>query len=94
LKGAIPENRARTQRITRSSGKALWGKKKRNLYREPLQREWYHACEEMYYALQVKVVCDSAGVGSDLWFHPASYHEVRSLRIRYRKSRRLRFLPG
>jgi hypothetical protein len=28
----------------------------------------------------------------DLWFHPASYHEVRSLRIRYRKSKWLRFL--
>jgi hypothetical protein len=38
------------------------------------------------------VVCDSEGIVYDLWFHPASYHEVRSLRIRYRKSKWLRFL--
>jgi hypothetical protein len=38
------------------------------------------------------VVCDSEGRVYDLWFHPASYHEVRSLRIRYRKSKWLRFL--
>jgi hypothetical protein len=48
--------------------------------------------EEMYYGVLVMVVCDSEGVVYDLWFHPASYHEVRSLRIRYRKSKWLRFL--
>jgi len=32
------------------------------------------------------------GMVYDLWFHPASYHEARSLRIRYRKSKWLRFL--
>jgi hypothetical protein len=46
----------------------------------------------MYYGVLVMVVCDSEGVVYDLWFHPASYHEVRSLRIRYRKSKWLRFL--
>jgi hypothetical protein len=38
------------------------------------------------------VVCDSEGVLYDLWSHPASYHKVSSLRIRYRKSKWLRFL--
>jgi hypothetical protein len=28
----------------------------------------------------------------DIWFHPASYHEVRSLRIRYKMSKWFRFL--
>jgi len=48
--------------------------------------------EEMYYGVLVMVVCDSEGVVYDLWFHPASYHEVRSFRISYRKSKWLRFL--
>jgi len=39
----------------------------------------------MYYGVLV-------GVVYDLWFHPASYHEVRSLGIRYRKIKWLRFL--
>jgi len=43
--------------------------------------------EEMYYGVLVMVVCDSEGIVYDLWFHPASYHGVRSLRIRYRKSK-------
>jgi len=31
----------------------------------------------MYYGvLVVMVVCDGEGVVYDLWFHPASYHEV------------------
>ena len=34
----------------------------------------------MYYGVLVMVVCDSEGIVYDLWFHPASYHEVRSLR--------------
>ena len=32
------------------------------------------------------------GMVYELWFHPASYHEARSLRIRYGKSKWLRFL--
>jgi hypothetical protein len=32
--------------------------------------------EEMYYGVLVMVVCDSEVVVYDLWFHPASYHEV------------------
>jgi nicotinate-nucleotide pyrophosphorylase (carboxylating) len=83
-------NRARTQRIKRFSGKAFWGKKKRNLYSEHYKEKVRF--EEMYYGVLVMVVCDSEGIVYDLWFHPASYHEVRSLRIRYRKSRWLRFL--
>ncbi len=83
-------NRARTQRIKRFSGKAFWDKKKRNLYNEHYKEKVRF--EEMYYGVLVMVVCDSEGVVYDLWFHPASYHEVRSLRIRYRKSGWLRFL--
>ena len=46
---------------------------------------------------KVKLIVDGTvlkdkGVVYDLWFHPASYHEVRFLRIRYRKSKWLRFL--
>jgi hypothetical protein len=83
-------NRARTQRIKRFSVKAFWGKKKRNLYSEHYKEKVRF--EEMYYGVLVMVVCDSEGRVYDLWFHPASYHEVRSLRIRYRKSKWLRFL--
>jgi hypothetical protein len=28
------------------------------------------------------VVCDEDGMVYDIWFHPARYHEVRSLRIK------------
>ena len=28
--------------------------------------------------IRVMVVCDSEGIVYDLWFHPASYHEVKS----------------
>ncbi|MFZ8859963.1 MAG: hypothetical protein ACO2PP_05615, partial [Thermocrinis sp.] len=59
--------------------------KKRNLYSEHYKEKVRF--EEMYYGVLVMVVCDSEGVVYDLWFHPASYHEVRSLRIRYRKSK-------
>jgi len=65
-------------------------KKKRKLYSEHYKEKVRF--EEMYYGVLVMVVCDSEGVVYDLWFHPASYHEVRSLRIRYRKSKWLRFL--
>jgi hypothetical protein len=71
-------NRARTQRIKRFSGKAFLGKKKRNLYSEHYREKVRF--EEMYYGVLVMVVCNSKGVVYDLWFHPASYHEVRSLR--------------
>jgi hypothetical protein len=83
-------NRARTQRIKRFSGKAFWGKKKRNFYSEHYREKVRF--EEMYYGVLVMVVCDSEGIVYDLWFHPTSYHEVRSLRIRYRKSKWFRFL--
>jgi hypothetical protein len=32
------------------------------------------------------IVCDRNGIVYDLWVHPASYHEVKSVRIRYQKS--------
>jgi hypothetical protein len=37
------------------------------------------------------VVCDEDGMVYDIWFHPASYHEVRSLRIRHKMSNGLDF---
>jgi hypothetical protein len=43
--------------------------------------------ESIYYGLLVMVVCDENGMVYDIWFHPASYHEVRSLRIRYKMSK-------
>jgi hypothetical protein len=57
-------NRARTQKIKRFSGKALWGKKKRNLYSEHYKEKVRF--EEMYYRVLVMVVCDSEGVAYDL----------------------------
>jgi hypothetical protein len=37
-------------------------------------------------------VYDKDGMVYDIWFHPASYHKVRSLRIRYKMSKWFRFL--
>jgi len=42
--------------------------------------------EEIHYGLLVMIVCDRNGIVYDIWVHPASYHEVRSVRIRYQKS--------
>jgi hypothetical protein len=47
--------------------------------------------ESIYYGLLVMVVCDENGIVYDVWFHPASYHEVRSLRIKYKMSKWFRF---
>jgi hypothetical protein len=38
------------------------------------------------------VVCDKDGMVYDIWFHPASYHEVRLLRMRHKMSKWFRFL--
>jgi hypothetical protein len=35
--------------------------------------------ESICYGLLVMVVCDEDGMVYDIWFHPASYHEVRSI---------------
>ncbi|MGC8677797.1 MAG: hypothetical protein ACP5UF_06250, partial [Hydrogenobaculum sp.] len=32
------------------------------------------------------VLCDTNGIVYDVWFHPASYHEVKSFRLRTRTS--------
>ncbi len=83
-------SRARTQKIKRFSGKAFWGKKKRKLYSHHYKQEVEF--EELYYGVLVMVLCDEDGVVMDIWFHPASYHEVKSFRIRKNKSRWFRFL--
>jgi hypothetical protein len=48
--------------------------------------------ESIYYGLLVMVVCDENGMVYDIWFHPASYHEIKSLRIRHKMSKWFRFL--
>jgi hypothetical protein len=53
-------NRARTQRIKRFSGKAFWGKKKRNLYSEHYKEKVRF--EEMYYGVLVMVKMSTFGV--------------------------------
>ncbi len=83
-------SRARTQKIRRFSGKAFWVKRKRRLYSEHYKRQVEF--EELYYGVLVMVVCDTEGMVYDLWFHPGSYHEVRSLRLRYKRSGWLRWL--
>ncbi len=72
-------NRARTHKIKRMSDKQFWGVRNRNLYSQHYKQRVKF--KELYY-----------GVVYDLLFHPGSYHEVRSLRLRYSKSSLLRSL--
>jgi len=72
------------------SGKAFWGKKKRKLYSHHYKREVEF--EKLYYGVLVMVLCDKNGVVYDIWFHPASYNEVKSFRLRKSKSKWFRFL--
>lgn len=83
-------NRARTQKIRRMSGKQFWGVRNRNLYSQHYKQRVKF--KELYYGVLVMVVCDTDGAPYDLWFNPASYHEVRSLRLRFSKSLWLRSL--
>ncbi len=83
-------SRARTQRIRRFAGKVYWGKRKRKLYSHHYKKEIEF--EELCYGVLVMVVCDTDGIVYDLWFHPASMNEVKSLRLRVKKSLWLREL--
>jgi hypothetical protein len=76
--------RAQTRKIKRVAGKKFWAKRKRNIYSWDYQRNVRF--EEVHYGLLVMIVCDRNGIVYDLWVHPASYHEVKSVRIRYQKS--------
>jgi hypothetical protein len=76
--------RAQTRKIKRVAGKKFWVKRKRNIYSWDYQRNVRF--EEVHYGLLVMIVCDRNGIVYDLWVHPASYHEVKSVRIRYQKS--------
>ncbi len=38
------------------------------------------------FILLVMVVCDSEGIVYDLWFHSASYHEVRFAKVRNKRA--------
>jgi len=55
-------------------------------------KRFYKEFEELYYGVLVMVLCDENGIVMDVWFHPASYHEVKSFRISKRKSKWFRFL--
>ncbi len=83
-------SRARTQRIRRFAGKVFWGKRKRKLYSHHYKKEIEF--EELCYGVLVMVVCDTDGVVYDLWFHPASMNEVKSLGLRVKRSLWLREL--
>lgn len=83
-------NRARTQKIKRFSGKAFWVKRKGKIYSKHYNEKVEF--EELHYGVLVMVICDTKGRVYDIWFHPGSYHEVMSLRIRYNKSNWLRLL--
>jgi hypothetical protein len=76
-------NRARTQKIKRLAGRQFWGKRKRKLYSKDYGKKVEF--EEVYYGVLAE------GTVYDLWYHPASYHEV-SLRKRVSKSVWLRRL--
>jgi len=82
--------RAQTRKIKRVAGKKFWAKRKRDIYSWDYQRNVRF--EEVHYGLLVMIVCDSNGIFYDVWVHPASYHEVKSVRIRYQKSLWFRML--
>ena len=76
--------RAQTRKIKRVVGKKFWAKRKRNIFSWDYQRNVRF--EEVHYGLLVMIVCDRNGIVYDLWVHPVSYHEARSVRVRYQKS--------
>ena len=73
----------RKSKSERVSGKRYWVKRKRKIYSEHLKKEIED--ESIHYGLLIMMVYD-------IWFHPASYHDVRSLRIRHKMSKWFRFL--
>ncbi|MFN3978601.1 MAG: hypothetical protein ACK4J2_08125 [Sulfurihydrogenibium azorense] len=77
-------NRAKTQRIKRFNGKKFWVRRKRNLYSQHYKKRVKF--EEIYYGVLVMIICDTKGRVYDIWFHPASYHEVKSFRLRAKTS--------
>jgi hypothetical protein len=77
-------NRARTRKIKRFMGKQFWSKRNRNLYSEHCKERV--SFEELYYGVLVMVLCDTKGIVYDIWFHPASYHEIKPFRIRFKTS--------
>jgi len=76
--------RAQTMKIKRVAGNKFWVKRKRNIYSWDYQRNVRF--EDAHYGLLVMIVCDRKGIVYDLWVNTASYHEVRSVRIRYQRS--------
>jgi hypothetical protein len=70
--------KAQTRRIKRVAGKKFWAKRKRDIYSWDYQRSVRF--EEVHYGLLVMIVCDRNRVVYDMWVHPASYHEVKSVR--------------
>jgi hypothetical protein len=68
---------ARLSRAKTKKDKKSFRKKdiKRKIYSEHLKKEIED--KSIYYGLLVMVVCDENGMVYDIWFHPASYHEVR-----------------
>jgi hypothetical protein len=77
---AVNVNRVRTQKIKKFKDKIFWVKRNRNLYSEHYEQK--AAFEEHCYGVLVMVLCDTNGIVYDIWFHPDSYHEVKSFRIR------------
>jgi hypothetical protein len=75
--------RAQTRKIKRVAGKKFWVKRKRNIYSWDYQRNVRF--EEVHYGLLVMIVCDRNGIVYDLWVHPASYHEVKSVKDKVSK---------
>jgi hypothetical protein len=80
----IVDCRAQTRKIEGVAGKKFWTKRKRNIYSWDYQRNVRF--EEVHYGLLLMIVCDRNGIVYDLWVYPASYHKVKSVRIRYQKS--------
>ena len=73
-------------------GRKFWGKRRINRIYSQHSRKPENYERTVYGVLLMVVIEASSGKVVDIWFHPASFHEKRSLRIRVFKSPYLREL--
>ena len=81
-------SRALTQRIKRGFGGKSWGRRKRKLYSQHLQKQI--EVDELVYGLLIMALVDEKAKVVDIWLKPASTHEGKALKERMAKSSYLR----
>ncbi len=85
--------RAKFRKMRRlGGGRKFWGKRRINRIYSQHSRKPESYERTVYGVLLMVVIEASSGKVVDIWFHPASFHEKRSLRIRVFKSPYLREL--